>query len=71
VILDSTAVKFRRLGSSSVGLPSGTLLPSRATNAWAVGASADDVSTLSTLGELVGTVGSAADALPHWMIRTS
>jgi hypothetical protein len=54
-----------------MGLPSDTLLPSQATNAWAVGASADDVSTLSTLGELVGTVGSAADALPHWMIRTS
>jgi hypothetical protein len=40
------------------------LLPGRATNAGAVGASTDDVSTLSSLGRVVWTMGAAADALP-------
>jgi hypothetical protein len=63
-------VKFRRSESSSVGLSFGALLPSRATNAWAVRASTDDVSTLFTLGGVVQTVGSAVDALPPRMLRT-
>jgi Zn-dependent M28 family amino/carboxypeptidase len=70
VIPDSTVVKFRRSGSSSVGLPSNTLLPSWATNAWAVGASADDVSTLFTLGRTVWIVGSITDALSPGMVKT-
>jgi hypothetical protein len=55
-VQDSTTVKFRRMESSSIGLSSGALLPSRATNAWAMGASVDDVSTLSTLGMVVWTL---------------
>jgi hypothetical protein len=51
MISDSTAVKFRRLGSSLIRLSSSVLPSSRATNAWAVGASANDVSTLSSLGK--------------------
>jgi hypothetical protein len=43
-----------------------TLSSDRATNAWAVGASADDV---STLGGVVQTVDSAADELPPEMVR--
>jgi hypothetical protein len=41
--------KFRRSGSSSTS--SGALLLDWATNVWAVGTSADDVSALSTLDE--------------------
>jgi hypothetical protein len=62
--------KFRSLGSSSKGISFDALLPSRATNAWAMGASTDDVSTLSTLGRVVHTLGSATDALPPEMVRT-
>jgi hypothetical protein len=58
--------KFRRLGSSL----SGALLPNQATNAWAMGASTDDVSALSTLGGVVHSVDSAANALPPGMVRT-
>jgi hypothetical protein len=61
-------MKVKRLGSSSMGLSSSTSLPDRATNAWAVWASADD---LSTLGGVVQTVGSAADAFPPGMVKTS
>jgi hypothetical protein len=53
---------------SSVGLSFGTLLPGRATNAYVVGASADDVSALSTMGRVVHTMVSAADALPLRMV---
>jgi hypothetical protein len=35
-----------------------------------VGTSADDVSTLSSLGEVVRTMGAIADALPPGMVRT-
>jgi hypothetical protein len=68
---DSVTMKFRRSGSSSVRLLSGVLLPDRATNAWAVGASADDASTLCTLGRVVQTMGSTTDALPPEMVRTT
>jgi hypothetical protein len=70
MISDSTVAKFRRPGLSSVRLLSGALLPGQATNAWAVGTSADDVPTLSTLGRVVRTMGSTADALPPGMVRT-
>jgi hypothetical protein len=60
--------KFRRSGSSSQGLSSGTLLPSRAANARAVGASVDDV---STLGRVVQTMGSITDTLSPRMVWTS
>jgi hypothetical protein len=36
-----------------VGLSSGALLPSQTTNDWVMGASADDVSTLSTLDGVI------------------
>jgi hypothetical protein len=58
MILDSIMVKFRGLRLSLARLSKDALLPGRATNAWAVGASADDVSTLPSLGEVVWTVGS-------------
>jgi hypothetical protein len=54
----------------SVGLSFGTLLPNRAANAWVVGASVEDISALSTLGWVVRTMGSAADALPSGMVWT-
>jgi hypothetical protein len=44
VTQDPTTVKLRRSGLLSVGLSSDTLLLDRATNAWAMGVSADDVS---------------------------
>jgi hypothetical protein len=68
VIPDSTTVKFRKSGSSSARLPSSTLLPGQATNAQAMGASPDDV---STLGSVIWTVGSAADALSLGMVKTN
>jgi hypothetical protein len=46
-----------------------TLSSDRATNVWAMGASTDDVSTLSTLGGVVQTVDSTADELPPEMVR--
>jgi hypothetical protein len=64
MILDSIVTKFKRPGSSSVKLSSDVLLPGWATNAGAVGASTDDVSTLSSLGRVVRTMGATADALP-------
>jgi hypothetical protein len=45
-IQDSTMTKFIRSGSLLAGLSSGALLPGQTTNDWAMGASADDVSTL-------------------------
>jgi hypothetical protein len=39
-------------------------------NGWAVGASVGDVPTLSSLGRVVRTMGSTADALPPGMVRT-
>jgi hypothetical protein len=53
MISGSTAAKFRRSGSLSARLSSDALLFGRATIAWAVGASADDVPTLSSLGGVV------------------
>jgi hypothetical protein len=47
-----------------------TLLPSHATNAWTMGTSANDVSTLSSLGGVVRTLGATTDALPPRMVRT-
>jgi hypothetical protein len=54
-----------------VGLSFDALLLSRASNAWTVGASNDDVSTLSTLGGVVQIGGTTTDALPPGMVRTS
>jgi hypothetical protein len=63
-------VKFRRSGSSSIGESSGAILPDRATNALAMEASTDDVFALSTLGGVVRSMDSAANALPPEMVRT-
>jgi hypothetical protein len=63
--------KFRSSESSSIGASSGTLLPDLATNAWAVGASADVVSIFSTLGGVVWTMCSTADALSPRMVKIS
>jgi hypothetical protein len=63
--------EFRRLGSSSKGVSSGALLPGQAANAGTVGASVDDISSLSTLGRVVWTLGSVVDALSLGMVRTS
>jgi hypothetical protein len=70
MISDSATSKFRRIGSLSARLSSGALLPSWAANAWVVGASADDVSTLSSFGAVVRTMGATADALLLGMVRT-
>jgi hypothetical protein len=69
-IQDTAMTKFRRSGSSSTGVSSDVLLLDWATNAWAVEASADDVSALSTLGRVVGSMDSATNALPPKMVRT-
>jgi hypothetical protein len=69
-ISDLTATKFRRMGLSSPRLSSGALLSDWATNAWAVGTSADDVSTLSSLGRVVRSMGATTGALPSEMVRT-
>jgi hypothetical protein len=68
-ISNSTAAKFIRSGLSLTKLSFSTLLPDRATNAWAVGSSVDDVSTLSFLGEVIRAVGSTTDALPFGVVR--
>jgi hypothetical protein len=70
MISDSATVKFRRSGSSSARLSSDALLLNQTTNSRAVGTSADDVPTLSTLCRVVWTMGSAADALPLGMDMT-
>jgi hypothetical protein len=69
-IQDTAATKFKRSGSSSTGASYDALLPDRATNAWAVGISADDVSALSTLGVVVRSMDSAANALPPGIVGT-
>jgi hypothetical protein len=70
MISDPTAVKFRRSESSLARLSYGALLPSQATNTWAVGTSVDDISAMSSLGGVVQTMGSTANALPPGMVRT-
>jgi hypothetical protein len=69
-IPDTTTAAFRRSGASPPRLSSGASLFGRATNAWAMGASADDVPTLSSLGGLVRSMGATIDALPPGMVRT-
>jgi hypothetical protein len=69
-IQDAAATKFRRAGSSSTRASSDALLLDWATNAWVVGASADDVFTLSTLDKVVRSMDSATNALPPVMVRT-
>jgi hypothetical protein len=66
----SSSTQFRRPESSSTQLSSSALLPHRATNVWAMGASVDDVSTLPSLDGVVRTMGSATNALPSRMDRT-
>jgi hypothetical protein len=68
---DTIAVKFRRSGASSTGASFSALLPDRATNAWSVGASTDDVSSLSSLGRVVRFVDSLANAFSPRVARTS
>jgi hypothetical protein len=68
-ISDTAALKFRRMGSPSTRLSSDDLLLSQASNAWTVGASVDDVFTLYTVGGMVRTVGSTANALSLEMVR--
>jgi hypothetical protein len=70
MISDSAASKVRRSESLSAGVSSGALLPSGATNVWVVGASANDVPALSSLGRMVRTVDTTTDALPPRMVRT-
>jgi hypothetical protein len=70
-IQDTAVTKFRRLGSSSIGASSSALLPNQATNAWAMGASANDVSALSTLDKVVRSVDSASNAFSPRVTRTS
>jgi hypothetical protein len=70
MISNSTAVKFRRSGSLSARLSSTALLFGRVANAWVMGTSADDVSTLSSLSGVVRIMGGTTDALPPGMVRT-
>jgi hypothetical protein len=70
VISNPTTTTFRRSGASSPRLSSGVLLSCRATNAWAMGASVDDVPTLSSLGGVVRSMGATTDALSPRMVRT-
>jgi hypothetical protein len=69
-IQNTVVTKFRRSGSSSTGASSDALLLNRATNAWVVGASADDVFSLFTLDGVVRSMDSVANALPPEMVRT-
>jgi hypothetical protein len=62
--------KFRSLESSSIGVSSGILLLDRATNAWAMGASTDDVPALSSLDRVVRAMDTTTDALSPRMVRT-
>jgi hypothetical protein len=70
VILDPKVAKFKRSRSSSPRLSSDALLSGQATNAWAMGTSVDDVSTLSSLGGVVRSMGATTNALPPRMVRT-
>jgi hypothetical protein len=69
-IQDTAVTKFRRLRLSSIGASSGALLLDRSTNAWTVGPSVDDVSSLSTFGGVVRSMDSTANALPPRIVRT-
>jgi hypothetical protein len=62
--------KFKTSKSSSTGASSGVLLPDRAANAWAMGASVDDVPILSSLGRVVWVINTTTDALSPRMVRT-
>jgi hypothetical protein len=62
--------KFRTSELSSIGASSGVLLPDRATNAWAMGASADDVLALSSIGRVVRAMDTTTNALSPRMVRT-
>jgi hypothetical protein len=75
VIKYTAVTEFRRLGSSLEGVSYGTLSPYWATNVETVGASTDDVPTLPTLGWMVLTMGSTANAFSlgalsiRWLVR--
>jgi hypothetical protein len=69
-ISDPTTVAFRRSGASPPRLSFGVSLSGQATNAWVVGASIDDVPTLSSLGGVVRSMGATTDALSLGMVRT-
>jgi hypothetical protein len=58
------------MGASPPRLSSDASLSGRATNAWVMGASADDVPTLSSLDGVVRSMGTTTDALPPGMVRT-
>jgi hypothetical protein len=51
-------------------LPPSASLSGQATNAWAMGASADDGPNLSSLGGVVQSMGATTNALPTGMVRT-
>jgi hypothetical protein len=70
MISDSVMLKFRRSRLSSTRLSYDALLPGRDANAWAVGTSTDDVSTLSSLGGVVQTMDATINALPPGVVRT-
>jgi hypothetical protein len=70
MISESIALKFRRLRLLSARLSSSFLLPSQATNAQTMGASADDVPALSSLCGVVWSMGTTIDALPPGMVGT-
>jgi hypothetical protein len=70
VVSNPTIAAFIRLGASPLRLSSGAPLFCRATNAWAVGASADDVPTLFSLGGVVRSMGATTNALPLRMVST-
>jgi hypothetical protein len=70
MISDSAATKVKGSGSLLARLSSSALLPGWATNAWVVGTSANDVSTLSSLGGVVWVMGTTADVLSPEMVRT-
>jgi hypothetical protein len=69
-ILDSNVPKFRKSISSSARVSSDASHPSRATNAWAMGGSVDDVPALPSLGGVVRTMDTTTYALPPMMVRT-
>jgi Na+-translocating ferredoxin:NAD+ oxidoreductase RnfE subunit len=63
--------KIQKVGIIIRGIIMLCLTSGRATNAWVVGASANDVSTLSTLDGVVQTMGNAIDAHSLGVVRTS
>jgi hypothetical protein len=68
-IQDTTMTKYRRSRSSLIGALFDALLSDRATNAWAMGTSVDDVFALSTLDGVVWFMDSAIDALTLKMVK--